>query len=134
MLVENEEQLSKHPDHIKFVCSVNDDMYEEILTYNEILEYITKNKEQDEDQAIVWKFKHIAGHQGPLNKGDPKYNGSKFNVRVEWETGESTYEPLDVISADDPITCAIYAKEKGLLNEPRWQCFKSIARRENRLL
>ena len=110
----------KHPDHIKFVCSVNDDMYEEILTYNEILEYITKNKEQEEDQAIVWKFECIAGHQGPLNKGDPRYNGSKFNVQVEWETGESTYEALDVISADDPITCAIYANEKGLLNEPKW--------------
>ena len=43
-LVESEEQLAKHPDPIKFVCSVNDDMYEEILTYNKILEYIGKNK------------------------------------------------------------------------------------------
>ena len=104
-LVENEEQLAKHlnPDCIKFICSVNDDMYEEILTYNEILEYIAKNEEQDADQAIVWEFKHIAGHQGSLKKGDPSYNGSKFNVLVEWETGESTYEPLDVIAADDPV-------------------------------
>ena len=37
--VESKEQIAKHPDHIKFVCAVNDDMYEEILTYNEILEY-----------------------------------------------------------------------------------------------
>ena len=78
-------------------------MYEEILTYNEILEYIAKNEELDADQAIVWEFKHIAGHQGPLKKGDPSYNGSKFNVLVEWETGESTYEPLDVIAADDHV-------------------------------
>ena len=120
IIVESEEQLAKHPDRIKFVCSVNDDMYEEVLTYNEILEYIAKNEEQDDDQAIVWKFKRITGHQGPLKKGDPGYNGSKFNVLVEWETGESTYEPLDVIAADDPVTCAIYAKEKGLLDEPGW--------------
>ena len=53
VLVENEEQLAKHPDCIKFICSVNDDMYEEILIYNEILEYIAKNEEQDADQAIV---------------------------------------------------------------------------------
>ena len=109
-------------------------MYEEVLTYNEILEYIAKNEEQGDDQAIVWKFKRIAGHQGPLKKGDPGYNGSKFNVLVEWETGESTYEPLDVIAADDPVTCAIYAKDKGLLNEPGWRRFKSIAKRESRLL
>ena len=76
-LVESEEQLAKHPDCIKFICSVNDNMYEEILTYNEILEYITKNKKQDDDQAIVWKFKRIASHQGPLKKGIPRYNGSK---------------------------------------------------------
>ena len=108
----------KHPDCIKFICSVNDDIYKEILTYNKILEYIMKNEEQKEDQAIIWKFKCITGHQGPLKKGDPGYNGYKFNVLVDWETGESMYEPLDVIAADDPITCAIYAKEKEYLMNP----------------
>ena len=101
-LVKTEEKLAKHPDCIKFMCSVNDDMYEEILTYNEILEYIAKNEEQDADKAIVWEFKHIAGLQGPLKKSDPSYNGSRFNALVEWETGESKYEPLDVIAADNP--------------------------------
>ena len=86
--------------------------------------YIMKNEEWDDDQTIVWKFKRIAGHQGPLKKGDPRYNGSKFKVLVEWETGESTYKPLDVIAADNPVTCAIYAKEKGLLHEPSWRHFK----------
>ena len=105
-------------------------MYKEVLTYNEILEYIAKNKEQDADQAIVWEFKRIAGHQGPLKKGDPGYNGSKFNVLVEWETGESTYEPLNVIA----VTCTIYAKEKGLLNEPGWRRFKLITKCESHLL
>ena len=102
VLVGNEEQLAKHPDCIKLICSVNDDMYEEILTYNEILEYIAKNKEQDAEQAIVWKFNRIAGHQGPLKKGDPTYNGSRFKALVEWETGESKYEPLNVVTADNP--------------------------------
>ena len=30
---------------------------------------------------------------------------------VEWESGEVTYEPLTLISKDDPITCAVYAKK-----------------------
>ena len=50
----------------------------------------------------MWEFKDVAGHQGPLKKGDPSYNGSRFNALVEWETGESKYEPLDVITADNP--------------------------------
>ena len=69
-----------------------------------------------------------------IGGANPGYNESKFNVLLEWETGESMYEPLDVIAADDPVTCAIYAKETGLLNEPRWRRFKLITKCESRLL
>ena len=40
---------------------------------------------------------------------------SKYNVQVGWETGEITFEPLSIIAADDPVTCAAYAKEHDLL-------------------
>jgi len=46
---------------------------------------------------------------------------------VECETGEVTYEPLDVISADDPVTCAVYARDNDLLDQPGWKCFKKLA-------
>jgi hypothetical protein len=42
--------------------------------------------------------------------------GSRYNVLVEWETGETTYEPLDMIASDDPITCAQYAIDNKLLD------------------
>ena len=35
---------------------------------------------------------------------------------VEWETGEITEEPLSLIAADDPVTCAEYAKKHDLLH------------------
>jgi hypothetical protein len=37
-------------------------------------------------------------------------------VLVAWETGETTYEPLRAIAADDPVSCAEYAKENNLLD------------------
>ena len=46
--------------HIKFRCSVNDDEYEEIISYNELMDFIQKNTEND---AIIWKFQKIVGHQ-----------------------------------------------------------------------
>ena len=46
---------------------------------------------------------------------------------MEWENGEVTSEPLSIIAADDPVTCALYAKDKGLLDTPGWRRFKSIA-------
>ena len=29
---------------------------------------------------------------------DPDWKGSKYNVQVEWETGEITFEPLSIIA------------------------------------
>ena len=66
----------------------------------------------------MWKFKSISAHQGPPSKADKDYKVSHFNVLVNWETGESTYEPLYLIAADDLVSCAIYAKENKLLEEP----------------
>ena len=35
---------------------------------------------------------------------------------VECETGEISDEPLSLIAADDPVTCAEYAKKHDLLH------------------
>ena len=66
------------------------------------------------DQEL-FRFRVIIGHQGPLTATDPDWKGSKYNVQVEWETGEVTFEPLSAITADDPVTCAAYAKQHDLL-------------------
>ena len=39
-------------------------------------------------------------------------------MKIEWENGEITYEPLDIVGQDDPVTCEIYAREHGLLDKP----------------
>jgi hypothetical protein len=54
---------------------------------------------------------------------------------IEWENGEITSEPLaPVIAADDPVTCAHYAKENDLLELDAWKRFKPIAKRQQKLL
>ena len=63
------------------------------------------------DQEI-YRFRAIIGHQGPLLASDTDWERSKYNVQVEWETGETTFEPLSIITADDPVTCEAYAKER----------------------
>ena len=39
---------------------------------------------------------------------------------IEWETREIYIKPLTIIVADDPITCAIYYKNKKLLETKGW--------------
>ena len=61
------------------------------------------------------------GHQGCLKAADPDWKDSKYNVQVEWVTGEIfTFEPLAVIAADDPVTFTAYAKQPDLLVLEAW--------------
>ena len=121
----------KTDDHIKFRCSIDDNAYEEIITYNELMDFIQKNMENDD---IVWVFQRIIGHQSPLKLNDPKYMGSRFKIRIKWENGEITYEPLDIIAADNPVTCAIYTRKNSLLDELGWTSFWHFANCEKHLL
>jgi hypothetical protein len=97
-------------------------------TYNKLLELICKDEESD----ITWKFCCIVSHQCPLDKNHLVYNSSQFNVMVERENGEINSEPLQVIASDDPVTCAIYAKENDLLDTSGWKRFKSLAKHEKK--
>jgi hypothetical protein len=121
--------VDRTPERIKFVCQVGDSEAEEVFTYAQVMDYL--NRDSD---APVWKYKRIASHQGPLKSGDPNYKGSSYNVLIEWENGEITAEALNVIAADDPVTCAIYAKENGLLEVPGWRQFKSIAKKHKKFV
>jgi hypothetical protein len=131
LVEDHQSKVRKSDHHHKFCISVNDDQYEEVITYNELMDFIQKNEEND---AIVWRFRQIVGHQGPLLHSDPDYKGSKFNVMVEWENGETTTDPLSVIATDDLVTCAIYAKEHDLLDTEGWKCFRNMAKREKHFL
>jgi hypothetical protein len=119
LLEDHEFKLEDNPTRIKFKLSLNNDQQEDIIMYNKMLEYITKDKESD----ITWKFRRIISHEGPTQ-------GSKYDLMIEWENREITKEPLKVIATDDPVTCAIYARENGLLDKPGWKHFRHIAKNE----
>jgi hypothetical protein len=95
--------LEDNPTRIQFRVSVNNDKAEEIITNNKMLEYITRDEESD----TMWKFQRIISHE---------VQGFKITLLIEWENGEITKEPLSIIAVDDPVTCAIYARENGLLD------------------
>ena len=37
----------------------------------------------------------VTAHKGPYASPDPEYNGSTYNLLIEWETGEQTWETKD---------------------------------------
>ena len=94
-------------ENINFILDIGNGKVEELISYNQLLEHLENAQEHDMgmDQEL-YRFRAIIGHRGPLLASDPDWKGSKYNVQVEWETGEITFEPLSIIAADDPVTCA----------------------------
>ena len=121
-------------EDIKVKLKINKDQAEEIMSYNQLMDYIQKETDAEEDPDSLFMFRDIVAHQGPLESTDPNHKGSKYNVMVEWESGEVTYEPLTLISKDDPITCAVYAKKHDLLDTTGWKHLKRYAKTSKRLI
>ena len=114
-------------DNINFLLDVGQGRSQAIISYNQVLNYLEKKNQADES---LYKFRAITGHQGPLKKNDPNYNGSQYNVMVEWETGEIIEEPQSIIAQDDRATSATYTKEHNLLHLPIWSRLKHIAKHQ----
>ena len=120
--------------NINFILDIGEGKVEELITYNQLLDHLEQADEQDNfmDQKL-YRFRAIIGDKGPLKATDPNWKGSKWNVQIEWETGEITFELLSVIAADDPTTCAAYAKEKNLYNLDGWKRFRHLIKKEKQL-
>ena len=92
---------------------------EEIISYNELSDLVNKSMQARESgEQDFATYSGILDHQGPLKKYDPKYKGSSYNVLVNWDGGTQTWEPLNLIAKQDPVTQARYAFDNGLLNKP----------------
>ena len=131
-----QEQVSRE-DQLRFKLKIDGDQLDDLISYKQLMEYLEDKTDTGPLEDGLYRFKCIKDHKGPYTSSDPEYNGSSYNLLIEWETGEQTWEPLSNIIASDPYTCAVYAKEHNLLNTPGWKLLKrhaSTARRRIRTL
>ena len=70
ILRENDEERTNDLRFVKFRCSINDNQYEDIVTYVDIINHIEKEENEQPNNDREWKFKSIIGHEGPLLKDD----------------------------------------------------------------
>ena len=132
-VIETSKLLDKQHDNaidkINFHLDDGQGRAEAVMSYVQILDHL----DQQEQQEDLYMFRAITGHEGPLSPQDENNKGSKYNVIFEWETGEITDEPLSLIAADDPVTCAEYAKKHDLLHLDGWKRLKHIAKNQKQL-
>ena len=128
-----QQQVSRE-DQLRFKLKIDGDQLDDLISYNQLMEYLEDKTDTGPLEDGLYRFKCIKDHKGPYTSSDPEYNGSSYNLLIEWETGEHTWEPLSNIIASDPYTCAVYAKEHDLLNTPGWKLLKRHARTARRLI
>ena len=136
MVDEYKQGMEDDKERIRFKCLVNDEQ-EEIVAYNDIVDFI----EQDQTWDGIWKFREIQSHAGPFKPSDKEYRGSRYNLLIEWESGEITWEPLTTadktgVYDTDPVTVAIYAFKNQLLDTPGWKLpgMKKRAKTQQRIM
>ena len=115
---------------LSYILGIINGKVEEIISYNVLMDHLEAAANEDNEISDdLYKFRALIGHQWPLKTTDPIWKGCKYNILVDWETGEKTYEPLSVLAADDPVTCATYAKENDLLHIYGWKRFRNLVMR-----
>ena len=99
------------------------------MLYNELSDLCEhQDKLEMEDPERLHTYKQILDHEGPLKQGHTNYKGSMWNVKVQWDDGTITWEPLTIIAKDDPAGVAQYATKKELLHLSGWKCFKRLSK------
>ena len=107
----------------RVVERVSDDTYrvefpngkQRVYEYAEIVAMANK---ADDDGEERWTFENIVDHRW---SPDPDRKG-KLDVLIKWQGYEdTTWEPMEMIKTDDPVTLAKYAETKGLLEQSKWK-------------
>jgi hypothetical protein len=70
-VTDKEDELKKGSEYMKFICELPNSTVDEILTYNEILDYIEREENEiQNDTEQLFKFRRITAHQDPLRTSD----------------------------------------------------------------
>jgi hypothetical protein len=92
----------------KFLISLADGEIEEIVGYTELCDLIEQQLEEEKqrDPNKLWTYLQILDHKGPIKQKSEDYKGSMYNVLVLWDDGSKTWEPLDLMTKQDPVFLA----------------------------
>jgi len=78
------DEMRKDPNKTKFLVCVEGNRADEIITYHEALDHVTREIARDLDpDNDVWKFKDIIAHQ-KVTRESPDYKGSSYNLMILW--------------------------------------------------
>jgi len=102
---------------LRFKCKHGDRLFEEVMSYNKMLDWCDRDLDKDD----MYKIERIVGHRKAIL---PDTKGG-WEVLVEWACGTTSWNCLTLTYTDDPVSVSIYALKNGLLDTPGWKRCKT---------
>ena len=93
---------------LRFKCQHGDRMFEEIMTYNKMLEWCDRDLDKDD----MYKIDAILDHRKaklPSTKGG-------IELLIQWASGVRSWNCGNLTFNDDPVSVAMYALKNNLLD------------------
>ena len=87
-------QVSRE-DQLRFKLKTDGDQLDDPISHNQLMEYLEGRTDTGPLEDGFYRFKSIKDHKGPYTSSDSAYNGSSYNLLIERETGEQTWETKD---------------------------------------
>ena len=82
----SQDQVSRD-DQLRFKVKIDGDQLDDLISYNQLMEYLGDITDTGQLDNGLYKFKCIKDHRGPYTSPDPEYLGRSYNLLIEWETG-----------------------------------------------
>ena len=80
---------------LRFKLKIDRNHLDDLSSYHQLIEYLEDKADNGPMEDGFYRFKCIKDHKGPYIPPDPEYNGSSYNLLIEWEPGEQTWETKD---------------------------------------
>ena len=109
---------------LRFKCKHGDRLFEEVMSYNKMLEWCDKDLDKDD----MFRIEGITGHR----KAKMETTKGQWEVLVQWASGVSTWNCLNLTFSDDPATVSLYALRNKLLETPGWKRCKPYVKNAKR--
>ena len=98
------------------------------------MDLLEQHREPKELGKGYFMLRGIKAYHDPLDPNHPDYKGSSYNLLVEWETGEVTYQTFMQMSMDVPASFVVYSKKHNLLDKSEWNILQRFSRTSNILI
>ena len=124
-----QQQVSRE-DQLRFKFKIDGDQLDDLISYNQLMEYLEDKTDTGPLEDGLYRSKCIKDHKGPYTSSDPEYNGSRYNLLIEWEPGEHVLEtssaPTTLVERDKLDHSSLIPPKGEMESSFSWTCpFKS---------